>query len=339
MDTIKISAVLIVKNEQKVIERCLRSVKDFDEIVVLDTGSTDRTMEIAREMGAKVSSMPPEKPFHFARARNAAHDLATNDWCMAIDADEVLRTGMLGKIRKAIREQQAKDPLDRISGFIITFTDKNSLTKKKKVYCKSTWNWRWRCHEQLYPLGTDVKEGMLDTVIMDHLPLADGNQRRGQNVELLKITIEETPEYTRAWKHLGQELMLDKAYRDAIPYLEHFVEKTDEGPLEKSEVMMRLGQCQAELKQYEAAIKWFEMAAQTDPRRREPLYHGGRYLMLKNPMTFGDLVMAADFLRRCLSIPVSSRPGTHVDQPTVWGREPERMLAVCQEEISKNRQV
>jgi len=335
MGTERISAVLIVRNEQKVLERCLKSVKECDEIVVLDTGSTDRTVEIAKSMGAKVHTAPPEKPFHFAKARNAAHDLASSDWCLAIDADEVLRAGMLGKIRKAIREQETKGDFQKASAFIVTFTDRGAVTHKKKIYRKSVWNWKWRCHEQLHALGTDAMEAQLESVVMEHLPVPDKRERRGQNVELLKITVEETPEYTRAWKHLGQELMIDKAYKDAIPYLEHFAEKTDEGPLERSEVQMRLGQCHAELKQYETAVKWFDAAAATDPRRREPLYHAGRYLMLKNPMTYGDLMMAADFLRRCVAVPVSSRPQSHCDQASVWTREPERMLSVCQQELSK----
>lgn len=332
----KISAVLIVKNEQKVIERCLKSVKDFDEIVVLDTGSSDRTMELAREMGAKVESVPEEKPFHFAKARNKAAEIATNDWVMAIDADEVLRPGMLRKIRTAIREQEEKDPLDRVSAFIITFTDKDAVTRKKKIYRKSSWNWKWRCHEELHPLGMDVKQAMLDNVIMDHLPTPNKTQRRGQNVELLKITIQETPEYTRAWKHLGQELMLDKEYKDAIPYLEHFVEKTGEGPLEKSEVMLRTGQCHAELKDYEKACEWWNKAAETDPRRREPLFNAGQYMMMKTSLTYGDVVKAIGFFKRCLEIPSSSKPGSHVDQAWAWGNRPQQLLQVCEEHLRKN---
>ena len=138
----KISAVLIVKNEQKVIKRCLKSVKDCDEIVVLDTGSTDRTVAIAEEMGAKVKVSEPVVPFHFANARNAAHDLASNDWIVAIDADEVLRAGMLAKIRAVMKEQATKEPFDQVSAFNITFTDRGASTRKKKIYRKSAWNWK-----------------------------------------------------------------------------------------------------------------------------------------------------------------------------------------------------
>lgn len=332
----KISAVLIVKNEQKVIKRCLKSVKDCDEIVVLDTGSTDRTVAIAQEMGAKVKVSEPIVPFHFANARNAAHDLTSNDWILAIDADEVLRAGMLAKIRAVMKDQAAKEPFDQVSAFNITFTDRGASTRKKKIYRKSLWNWKWRVHEQLHALGTDVKEGMLESVVMEHLPEADKSRRHGQNIELLKITVKETPEYIRAWKHLGQELMLNKEFQDAIPYLAEFVEKTTEGPLEKSEVMLRIAQCYGETKQYEPCVRWFEMAAQTDPRRREPLFNAGQYLMSKNPLSYGDVVQAIGFFKRCLEIPVDSKPGSHLDQAWAWGTRPKQLLRVCEDHLKKN---
>lgn len=335
----KISAVLITKNEQKVIARCIKSLAGCDEIVILDTGSTDKTVQIAEKAGAKVKVQGPITPFHFANARNIAHSFASNDWILTIDADEVLRAGMLGKIREAIKVQEAKEPFEKSSAFIVTFTDRASVTKKKKVYCKSSWGWKWRVHEQLYPLGTDVRESMLDSVVMEHLPEPDKTVRHGQNLELLKMTVRETPEYTRAWKHLGQELMLSKAHQEAIPYLAHFVEKTDEGPLDKSDVMLRVGQCYGEIKKYEEAVRWFEMAAQTDPRRREPLFNAAQYLMMKNPLSYGDVVQAIQFLKRCISIPPSGKPGSNVDQAWAWGTRPSQLLRICEEHLKQNAPV
>jgi glycosyltransferase involved in cell wall biosynthesis len=332
----KISAVLISKNEQKLIGRCIKSLAGVDEIVVLDTGSTDKTVEVARSLGAVVKASEPVSPFHFANARNAAHELATNDWILAIDADEILRAGMLRRIRAAIDDQEKKDPFEKISGFLVTFTDRGAITHKKKLYRKSVWNWKHRIHEELKPLGTDAKEAMLESVVMEHLPPPDKAVRHGQNIELLKITIQEEPDYIRAWKYLGQELMLDKAYQDAIPYLAHYVDKATEGVMETSEVMLRVGQCYAELKDYEPAVRWFEMAATTDPRRREPLFNAGQYLMSKNPLAYGDVKDAIRFFQRCLEIPVQSKPGSHHDQAWAWGNRPRQLLEVCQEHLRTN---
>ncbi|MGQ9866362.1 MAG: glycosyltransferase [Pseudanabaenaceae cyanobacterium] len=79
----------IVKNEERNLPRCLDSVKDWvDELVVVDTGSTDRTVAIAEGYGARVGYFAWIDDF--AAARNAALALATQDWVLVLDADEVL---------------------------------------------------------------------------------------------------------------------------------------------------------------------------------------------------------------------------------------------------------
>lgn len=84
-----LSACLIVRDEERFLDRCLASLRGHvDEICVLDTGSSDRTLEIARSHGAIVSCRPWDDDF--SAARNASLDLATGDWILQIDADEEL---------------------------------------------------------------------------------------------------------------------------------------------------------------------------------------------------------------------------------------------------------
>ncbi len=84
-----LSFVAIVKNEAACLGRCLKSVQPYvDELIVVDTGSSDRTIEIARELGAQVHEI--EWQDDFAAARNAAIGLATGEWILTLDADEVL---------------------------------------------------------------------------------------------------------------------------------------------------------------------------------------------------------------------------------------------------------
>jgi glycosyltransferase involved in cell wall biosynthesis len=95
-----ISAVLIVKNEEAMLASCLESVKDADEIIVCDTGSEDRTVEVARRYTDKVFT-----DFvwcdDFAKARNHAKSKASGDWILSIDADEQLITPFCG-VREAV---------------------------------------------------------------------------------------------------------------------------------------------------------------------------------------------------------------------------------------------
>jgi hypothetical protein len=84
-----LSACLIVRDEERFLDRCLASLRGHvDEICVLDTGSSDRSVEIARAHGAIVSHRPWDDDF--SAARNASLELATGDWILQIDADEEL---------------------------------------------------------------------------------------------------------------------------------------------------------------------------------------------------------------------------------------------------------
>lgn len=98
---ITLAACLIVKNEEAVLPRCLDSVREIcDEIVVVDTGSTDRTVEIASSYGAKIGHF--EWCDDFSAARNASLDLATSHWVLWIDADEELTPESWNAIREGL---------------------------------------------------------------------------------------------------------------------------------------------------------------------------------------------------------------------------------------------
>ena len=99
-----ISAVLIVRNEEAMLGSCLKSLDGFDEVIVLDTGSTDKTVEIARAHGAKVCADEYKWNEDFAEARNKAQEKATGDWIFVIDADEELEPGGVEKLRRAVTE-------------------------------------------------------------------------------------------------------------------------------------------------------------------------------------------------------------------------------------------
>ncbi len=106
-----LSACMIVKNEEDNIARCLASVKNIvDEIVIVDTGSTDRTMEIARSFGANIFEHPWENDFSLHR--NQSIDHATGEWVFIIDADEEV------VIAPPLTPEQAKNMLREFLNYI-----------------------------------------------------------------------------------------------------------------------------------------------------------------------------------------------------------------------------
>jgi tetratricopeptide (TPR) repeat protein len=100
----ELSLCMIVKNEQASLPRCLNSVKDVvNEMVILDTGSTDRTIEIAREWGAKVYQF--EWCNDFSAARNQALKYVQGKWILVLDADEVLTQEIVPPIQQALKNE------------------------------------------------------------------------------------------------------------------------------------------------------------------------------------------------------------------------------------------
>jgi len=119
MNEITISACLMVKNEEEMLPDCLESIKNIaDEIIVVDTGSTDNTIAIAESHGAKVYNHPWENDF--SKHRNQSISYANGDWFLTIDADERLESGKF-----SVRELKSKlkDLSKDVHAVLVTMKD------------------------------------------------------------------------------------------------------------------------------------------------------------------------------------------------------------------------
>lgn len=330
-----IAAVLIVRNEEKVLDRCLSSLKGVDQIVVLDTGSTDATMDIARRHTADVFTTDPIVPFHFAEARNRALAHADQDWILTIDADEVLTPASLASIRKALwREPHA-------SGFNVTFILYDEEGKnpgrlpKLKVFRRGQWRWQYRVHEVLASNLPDVRVKNIPQVIIEHRPVAGKDARRGQNLELLKLAIAENPEYTRNIRQLGMELYSREQWEAAIPYLRDYLVYAEtmhlSDYLDQSETHVHLALCHAMCGRYDEAVSHFDQAEAIAPERREILYHRA-VALIKGCY----LDQAVEALEKCLRIPVAAKPDYHLNLESVWnGTAVREALDFCRKQIAE----
>lgn len=108
MGKIKISAVIIAKNEEKKIANCLKSITGWaDEVIVVDGLSTDRTIEICNDFCARVISH--KFTGAFADDRNLGNDTARNDWVLQLDADDVVTGDFKDKAEAAIEKDAGSD--------------------------------------------------------------------------------------------------------------------------------------------------------------------------------------------------------------------------------------
>ena len=113
-NTANISAVILVKNAERTIAECLESLSAFGEVVLLDNGSTDATVEIARKFpNVKIFSEPVF--YGFGKMKNIAVDHATNDWIFSIDSDEVLMPEIVDRINSMHLNENTTVALSRLN--------------------------------------------------------------------------------------------------------------------------------------------------------------------------------------------------------------------------------
>jgi glycosyltransferase involved in cell wall biosynthesis len=102
-----LSVAMIAMNEEANLPRTLESVRWADEIILVDSGSKDRTLEIAQSFGAKTS-------YHafggHGEQKNVALDLCTSDWILLLDADEVLTAALQDEIRQVLAREDGREP-------------------------------------------------------------------------------------------------------------------------------------------------------------------------------------------------------------------------------------
>ena len=114
-----ISVVIITKNEEKNLDKCIKSVKWCDEIIVIDDNSIDKTIEIAKKHKALIYQRPLSQ--NFSSQRNFGIDKAKNEWILFVDADEIVSDALAYEISNAI--QLRGQNLKEYNGFYIKRVD------------------------------------------------------------------------------------------------------------------------------------------------------------------------------------------------------------------------
>lgn len=203
---------MIVKNEQAVLARCLGCVKQFaDSIVVVDTGSDDDTVEIARSFTPRVYSF--DWCDDFSAARNFSFEQADGDYVMWIDADDVVTQENIKKIL-ALKES---------GGFDVAFLKyrggSNLVYYRERIFRRSLHlRWKGAVHEAISPVGKIIYS---DAEIL-HAKLRPNAPMRNLNIYQKQIAsgvcLDERDKY-----YYGRELFYNRMYRESIAVLNDFL--------------------------------------------------------------------------------------------------------------------
>jgi glycosyltransferase involved in cell wall biosynthesis len=210
----KLSVAVIAKNESAVLEKCLASVKGADEIVVVDTGSEDNTVEIAKKFTDKVYT-DFKWCDHFGKARQHAMDRCTGDWILSIDADDRLAPGGIEQLRKII----AKYPAEYC--FNIQFITEQGARTHKLPYiyknCKGV-TWAGAAHNYI------SKAARLESgthIVYGYSPSHKKDPDR--TFRILKQAVKDNPDKPRELYYLSREYRYKKDWINCLYYTEKYL--------------------------------------------------------------------------------------------------------------------
>ncbi len=316
----KIIVYAIAKNESKFVKRWYESMKEADEIYVLDTGSTDDTKEKLKELGVIVH----EKifnPFRFDEARNASLSFIPDDadLCISTDLDEVFLPGW----RKILEENYNGET--RVSYTYNWHLDENNVPDitfyLDKIHTRHDYKWTHPVHEVLENINQNETRVTIPNLISNHYP--DKNKSRSNYLPLLELSVKEDPEDDRNMHYLGREYMYYKRYQEAIDTLiKHLSLKRATWPDERCASMRFIGRCYKNLKRYDEAIMWYKKAIKEAPYLRDPYMELAILYYEKE-----DYEKVYNYLKQALKITTHQK--TYINEVFSWNETIYDLLSIA----------
>lgn len=273
---VTISLCMIVKNEEAVIKRCLESVKEVvDEIIVVDTGSRDRTKEIAEEEGAQVYQFPWIDDF--AAARNFSFSKAAMDYCLWLDADDVLLSEDRRRLMK-LKETLESDIDMVMMKYNTAFDSKGkpvfSYYRERLVRNFGEDQWIGAIHEVIPPRGKVI----YSTIAVTHKKIGEGDPDR--NLRIFEKLLREGKDLDpRQRFYYARELFYHARYEEASEEFLNFLH-SEQGWVENEiEACRQLAQCYQKLGREREVLSALLKSLEYDVPRAETCCDIGAYFM------------------------------------------------------------
>ena len=306
---LKIAVYAISKNEEMFVQRFCDSAKDADLILIADTGSTDKTVPLALECGAKVYDICI-KPWRFDKARDTALALIPGDFdvCISLDLDEVLESGWREEIERVWQENTTRLRYKFDWGCGISFF-------YEKIHHRTGYHWHHPVHEYPRPDGrTNEIYAHTDMLLVSHHP--DNTKSRGQYMPLLELAIKEDPHCPRNAFYHARELTFYQRWEESIVALNKYLampEATWQN--ERCYAMRLLGKAHEHLGRHVEAHKWYRLAVAEAPGTREPWCELAMFAYMKS--NWVECYSAAKS-----ALEIKDKALVYTMDPEVWGAKP-----------------
>lgn len=319
-----VSLCMIVKNEEQHLARCLDSVADLvEEIVIVDTGSTDQTREIASHYTSKVYTHPWGDDF--SEARNNSFSRASMDYCMWMDADDVLEETEKDKFL------QLKQTLPSDTGMVMmkyntSFDEKGkpsfSYFRERWIRNCAEYHWIGPVHEVIPPKGKVI----YSDIAISHKKTGIGDPDRNLRI-YHKLIAEGKSLEPRHQYYYGRELYYHRQYEEAVSVLEQFLLSKEGWVENKIEACSVCANCYLELGQEQAALNTLLRSMSFDLPRAELCCEIGKYFL-----EHGNFLNAAHWYETALNVPKSENAGGFT-MPDCYDYVPFLQLCVCYDKL------
>ena len=312
----KITVYAISKNEEKFAARWVKSMAEADHICVLDTGSTDGTVEILADLGVIVRREEID-PWRFDVARNRSMELIPEDTdiCVCTDLDEVFRPGWRAALERAWRPGTEQLRYSYIWSFDEHGRPGTEFLQEK-IHAPGVFRWVHPVHEVLERTDGAASWQVAEApeIVLEHHP--DHGKSRGGYLRLLELSVRERPNDDRNAHYLGREYMFHRRWDEAIAQLQrHLTLPTATWAAERSASMRFISRCYLEKGDQPEAMRWALRAVAEAPELRES------WVQAEEAAYAGEDWPAAAFFGG-KAVAVTKKSGCYINEERAWGAYP-----------------
>jgi glycosyltransferase involved in cell wall biosynthesis len=311
----KVAVYAIALNEEQFVKRWYHSAKEADLLLIADTGSTDKTVELAKSFGIETHVISVQ-PWRFDDARNASLALIPGDidYCIALDLDEVLVPGWREHLEKAYVNKWTRPQYM----FTTSWNPDGSPGMQFsgiRIHARQGYRWQYPIHEVPSPYRIPETRGWIDLQIEHH---PDETKSRGEYLTLLEEAAKENPLDDRCTFYYGRELYFWRRYPEAAAqFKKHLKLESAKWPPERASSYRYLAECEPNNAEF-----WLKKSYLEDPSRRES--------SVKLAQHYYDLSKwkeTAEWATKALEI--ETKPLDYFCEPWAWGPLPHDLLALA----------
>ena len=310
MSKYKVTVYAICKNEEEKIKVWYNSMKEADEIIVLDTGSTDKSLSILKKLPKIKVYQEKIIPWRFDVARNLSLSYVSKDTdiCICTDIDERFEAGWRNTLEKYWTPSYTR------AKYLYNWSFDNqgkpgTTFYLNKIHNRTDYKWINPVHEVLKS-NKEEKEILIPGIVLNHYQ--DITKARTSYLPLLELAVKENPNDDRNIHYLGREYMYYKKWDKCIETLHnHLKLQNATWKDERSASMRYIAYSYYNKKYLEESIMWYKLAIQEAPYLREPYFDLG-YLYYQEK----DYINSEHYLKKALKIKDKSL--TYINEEKAW---------------------